>query len=230
MIATITPLPIAELSFGMLVDKAWQLFKAHWKFLIGMMLLVVAIEVVLSILVGVFFEDTETGVGAAVSQIVSQVLSIIIGLGWLNIYLKIVRGETVKLNDLLGKISHIGNYIFGNAIVGVIVIFGFLLFIVPGIIWSIKYMFVPYLIVDRNMGPREALKASAKMTDGMKGRLFRYGLGFMALGLLGVIALLIGLLVAIPVIGLASAILYTTLLERIDGLVPLTPPVGEHII
>ena len=56
----------------------------------------------------------------------------------------------------------------GESGVHLIVLAGFILLIIPGIIWSIKYQYMIYLVIDKNMGIRESMKLSAAMTDGVK--------------------------------------------------------------
>jgi len=45
------------------------------------------------------------------------------------------------------------------------IVVGLISLIVPGIIWAIKYMFIPLLIVDKGMGVQETMTASDKMTN-----------------------------------------------------------------
>jgi uncharacterized membrane protein len=68
-----------------------------------------------------------------------------------------------------------------------------------------------YLIVDRDMGPIEAMKLSAKMTYGYKKRLFLVGLISIGVIVIGALVLLVGLLVALPVVVLVWAYIYRKL-------------------
>jgi len=86
----------------------------------------------------------------------------------------------------------------GTIIYGLIVCAGLLLLIVPGIIWALKYSLYGYFVIDRNMGPLEALKASAEATEGAKGELFSLALLLFGVQILGLICLCVGLLFTIP--------------------------------
>jgi len=58
----------------------------------------------------------------------------------------------------------------------VIVLCGFILLIIPGIVWSIKYIFTPYYVVDLGLGPIESIKKSGEITKGQKWNLFLTGI------------------------------------------------------
>jgi uncharacterized membrane protein len=92
-----------------------------------------------------------------------------------------------------------------------LVVVGFLLLIVPGIYLAIKYQYVQYLIVDKNMDVIEAFKESGKMTNGHKWNLLLLLLLFLMITILGVMALGVGLLVAAPIVMIAQAYVYKKL-------------------
>lgn len=84
------------------------------------------------------------------------------------------------------------------------VVVGLLFLIVPGIYLGLKYQFFGYLIVDRGMGPFEALKESGRLTEGAKTDLFVFWLSLFC-GIL-VIMIVLGLLIALPIGLLMAAI------------------------
>ena len=88
---------------------------------------------------------------------------------------------------------------------------GFLLLVVPGIILAIGLSFVPYLVVDRGLGPIEALKESWRITKGHKWQLLLLLLALVGINLLGVLALIVGIFVTVPITMLAFAHAYRTI-------------------
>jgi len=72
-------------------------------------------------------------------------------------------------------------------------------------------MFVPYLVIDRGLGPIESMKESWRVTKGNKWQLFLLFLALIGINLLGVAALVVGLLVSVPITMLAAAHAYRTL-------------------
>ena len=85
---------------------------------------------------------------------------------------------------------------------------------IPGIIWSIKYQFAPFLIVDRNVRIKEAFQESAGITSGVKWELFLFFLMVVGINLLGLMAFAVGLLVTLPATMIAYTFVYRKLLER----------------
>ena len=80
-----------------------------------------------------------------------------------------------------------------------IVWIGLILFIIPGIYWSIKYMFYYFYIVDEDRGPIEALSESGDLTDGYKWKLLLLSILVSLFNLLGVLLLGVGTLVTGPI-------------------------------
>jgi uncharacterized membrane protein len=118
--------------------------------------------------------------------------------------------QKVALKDLW-TVHPFWNFFWGNVLYGLIMVAGLILLIVPGIIWALKYMFVPYLIMDRGLKPMEAIRESGRMTDGHKWHLFKFSLVLIGVNVLGLLCLLIGLLVSIPVSALAAVFVYRKL-------------------
>ena len=89
-----------------------------------------------------------------------------------------------------------------------IVSLGTLLFIIPGVIWSLKYYFVFSLVIDKNMSPIEALRESAKMTEGLKWDLMGFLFVVTILAYTGIAVVLVGLMATIPMSLLATQYVY----------------------
>ena len=96
----------------------------------------------------------------------------------------------------------------------IIFIGGFILFVIPGIYFAIKYHFLLYFVIDKKMGPLEALRASGKITDGVKWRLLGFSIVSIGIVILGFLAFGFGILVAVPVATLADAYLYRKLSHK----------------
>jgi uncharacterized membrane protein len=85
------------------------------------------------------------------------------------------------------------------------------LLIVPGVIFTLMFMFATFIVVDRELGPIEAMKESKRLAHGHKWALLGFVLVLALINLLGVLALGVGLLVSIPVSSLAFVHGYCTL-------------------
>ena len=123
-------------------------------------------------------------------------------------YLKAARGDKVEIKDMFEAFKNYLNAVFASLLVGVIVVFGLILLIVPGIIFACKLAFTPYLVVDRKMDAIEAVKTSWRMTDGYAWNVFFIGLLAIPIGIAGLLALGVGIIVSVMWVGLAFASLY----------------------
>ncbi len=91
-------------------------------------------------------------------------------------YLKAARSDKLEISNMFEAFRNYWNAILANILVGVIVVIGLILLIIPGIVFACKLAFTPYLVVDRKMEVIEAVKESWRMTDGHAGTVFLIGL------------------------------------------------------
>ena len=130
----------------------------------------------------------------------------------IKIGLKLYENEQIGSYDFLSFSSSLFfKFLLGYVLYTLLAVVGFLLLIVPGIYLAIKYQYVQYLIVDKNMDVIEAFKESGKMTNGHKWNLLLLLLLFLMITILGVMALGVGLLVAAPIVMIAQAYVYKKL-------------------
>jgi uncharacterized membrane protein len=94
---------------------------------------------------------------------------ITVSFGLVKNILNLCRGEKVDLKAFINvKPITILNYIIVSLITSVAISIGLLLFVIPGIILTLIFVFAPILVIDRNMGPIEAIKESVKLTANYK--------------------------------------------------------------
>src|SRR3989344_2927339 len=175
------------LSVGESIQFGWETFKKRPWFFIGVVLAVVILSSILTSLA----EENPRDLFAILVSLAVLVIHIFIEMGLVSFALKAHDG--VKI------------------LTGIIIVIGLILLIVPGVIAILTLLFATYLVIDRNLGPIEAMKESARMTKGHRWNLFLLILALLGINILGAIALLVGLLVSIPVSILAVAHAYRTL-------------------
>jgi uncharacterized membrane protein len=146
--------------------------------------------------------------------VVSIVIDSTLNMGLIRITLELHDNGRFQAADLFNCIRLIFKYLIGSILYSLLVIIGLVLLVVPGIIWAIKYHFFFYLIVDKKLGPIEALEKSAQITNGAKLDLFFFFIILILINLLGALCLIIGLLVTIPIAMLATAHVYRQLLAN----------------
>jgi uncharacterized membrane protein len=124
-------------------------------------------------------------------------------------YLRYMRDERPNVAEVFAgfKRSYL-NIVLANLLVFAICGIGFLLLIVPGIIFACRLAFVPYLVMDKGLDPVAAIEKSWFMTRGHGWRIFgMYWLSLLLI-LIGFCLLIVGALFALLWIGTAFASLY----------------------
>lgn len=123
-------------------------------------------------------------------------------------HLKAARGDKLEITDMFAGFRNYWNAVFANLLVGVIIFIGFILLIIPGIIFACKLAFTPYLVVDQKMDVIEAIKVSWSMTRGHAWKVFFIGLLAIPIVIVGLVLFIIGIIPAIMWIRLTLASLY----------------------
>ena len=139
-------------------------------------------------------------------------------MGIVRFVLSAARGNMPSYELMLSEINLKKSFRFlaASFLYGLLVVFGLILFIIPGIYFALKYGMVTYVIVDKNAGIGEAFGMSARITNGNKWNLLMLGILVMLVNIAGLLALLYGLLVSIPVTMIASAYAYDRLSKHIS--------------
>lgn len=192
-------------SISKIFNRSWETYKKNFGFLIALSFAYVGILIVTSVL-GTIFEKNE--VTNLLLQLIFVIVDIILSIGLIQIFLKISRGNKASVKELFGGRKYLLNYFLGWLLYSIICLVGFILFIIPGIIWGIKYSLYPYLVIDKEMGPVEALKESGKITYGYKWNLFFLTMLSLLMIFAGALLLGIGLFVAVPMSFLIATFAY----------------------
>lgn len=148
-------------------------------------------------------------------SLLGSVVHVIAGtLGRINVQILIVRGKTVSSDDLWGAAKSFFPYLAATIFYWWVVTFGLCFLIVPGIIFSIMFMFYPYFMAEHKLGPIGALKASAAITSGAMWELFFLNLILGILKLFAPLAFIVGIIPAHMFSELAITQAYRILLDK----------------
>lgn len=202
-----------EFSSKECIRFGWEAFKSRPWFYIGATFLIL-----LAYLVG---GSISGGVDYAVTGdfeqqsfpggLINFVFSTLISMGVTAFYLDAHDHPQTAGYSSLWHPSPFWSYLIANLAVGIVVAIGFVLLIVPGIIAMLMFMFSPFVVIDREKGPMESMAVSKLITKGKRWQLLGFVLLLVLINVAGVLALLIGLLVTIPVSTLAFAHAYRVL-------------------
>jgi uncharacterized membrane protein len=214
------------------VTFAWERIKADP----GTILATIVVGVILVWVVGIvtrFMASIVGGVGGAVTSrhlgsafdmltplyvgmlglgsIINVVVSSFIIAGIMNFSLKVARGAPYTFGDLFSGTPFFVSVLVANLVVVIGVSIGLLFLIVPGVILALGLSMTFPLIIDRNLGPIDALTESWKLTDGHKANLFVFMLIAVGLVIAGVCACFVGVLLVMPLLYIAHMYIYLKL-------------------
>jgi uncharacterized membrane protein len=213
-----------ELSIGSLVRFGWETFKSRpWIF--------VGTTALLGLLLGIA-GSISSGLDATFSgsveepslpgTIFSWATSTLISMGATAFYLAAHDNPQTASVSMLWHPQKFWSFLGASLLVSIVVVLGIILLIVPGIIFALMFMFATMIVIDRGLGPIESMKESKRITTGYKWKLFGLGLVLTLLNIVGLLALIVGLLVTVPVTVLAFTRAYRELSARAG--VAATPP------
>lgn len=195
------------------VSFGWKKTKEQFKFLALTLILFIAATSIPGILAQ-FFINNGSAFLAFIANLAGWVLQLTASLGIVFILLKIVENKKADYKDLFAKINLFLPYLFGSILSSIIIVLGFLLLIIPGIYFSLKFQFLTYAMVDKNLGPVDALKESSRITKKVKWKLLFFNILLVLINLLGVLAFGIGLLLTVPTTMIATTYVYKKLSEK----------------
>ncbi|MEK7560378.1 MAG: hypothetical protein AAB539_00265 [Patescibacteria group bacterium] len=192
-----------------------EMTRRHFGFLL--------IVLLTAVLTGVLLDSTSDLLAGfalpvkAAGMVAVALIAFMIEFGTIRIALCLADGKAAHLGDLFSPARLLWKYIAATILYWVIIACGLFLLIVPGIIWAIKFGYYPYVILDKGLGPFAALNGSARITNGAKLELFFFGALLIAINIAGLMALVAGLLVTIPLTMIASAFVYRRLSAGTDS-------------
>ena len=92
------------------------------------------------------------------------------------------------------------------------------------IVWTIAFQFAIPIALENDIGPVDALKLSVSAAMANLGGMILMILLAMVVALLGMLAICLGLFVAVPVIWVANAFAYRQVFPLVDQYFNMSPP------
>ncbi|SCI01684.1 MULTISPECIES: DUF975 family protein [unclassified Romboutsia] len=176
--------------------RAKQQLKGNWWTAIGVILIIAIIEGLLGFL-GTKYEESvwyPTIIGIVTFLIVTPLV-----LGKTIFFLKLSKSEEGRCSDVFLGYKNYLKVIGVSILSEIIICIGFIVFIIPGIILSLMYSQVYYILAENpDIGIVECLKKSRVMMQGQKWNYFVLMLSFILWGILTAITAGIAGLYVIP--------------------------------
>lgn len=206
-------------------SRGWALLRANfWEF-VGISVLVMVVVFGLQ-MISVFvlpnpssprpsLADLPTFLGAFSARFALGLLVINpFQTGYFYYLLRKSRGEAAQFGDLFAGFTRAWpQLVAANILVSILVALGFICLIVPGIYLGVAYSLTGVAIIDRRCGPWTGMELSRRsVTRRWWSVLLLFILGMLVV-IAGACALLVGLFVALPLVGVAMVYAYRDLVE-----------------
>lgn len=141
----------------------------------------------------------------------------VIKYGATMMFIKASRDQEPNLRLLFKGFQHnYFNIILANLLKFAIVGIGFAALIIPGIILACRLVFVPYLVMDKDLDPIRAVEESWHMTSGYGLTIFGLGLMAIPIFILGLLCLFVGVFPALIWIKSSFASMYQAILTALE--------------
>lgn len=199
-----------------LLGQGWKLMWQNVWQLIGYQIVLALLYLVLLGIISLIFpqEPQNPWYSNLLGIILTWLVSYSFMMGALTLALGFADKEPVQLGDFFSKISKVITFLVSSLLAGFCILVGFICLIVPGIFLAVRLSLYGYLIIDKNMGPIEALSESWKLVKGASWRVFGFMLASIVVYFAGILCLGVGLLFAYPTICIANALLYRILWKQ----------------
>jgi uncharacterized membrane protein len=239
-----------QVRFGEWISEGWKMFTEQWKaWVINTLVYALICGTPMMLVIGVFYVYLFSQISKASSrygqpQIAPEALLTFYGAFILVFFftlfvaafftggmhksaLKQLRGGKIELRDLFSGGNTYFPILIATLLTVMLSMVGSLLCIIPGLLVSGALFFTMPLIVERRLGPVEAMKASYELT---RKNIWMFTLFAIVVGLIsqaGAYACYIGLLATIPLMFTISAVAYRDLfgVEGARYFNPAPPPV-----
>lgn len=206
-------------SSGQALKFGWKTMKQNIWFFLALFL--VSLLIVACPLAGLAYitsnpvsNGTLQSVLIGLSYLVFAILAIGLKLGYIRICIKYGRGETPSWSDLFSRFQAVPSFVVSTIIYLFIVFIGLMLLLFPGYIWMVKFGLFPFFIADQKAGPVQALELSSNRTYGAKWDLFAFFYIAYLVLVIGLFALGIGMIFALPTILVAYGWIFQSLKEQ----------------
>ena len=168
-------------AIGDVLKSAWEIYKTHWApltlgvFVVTMIPLIPG-QLPVGLVAGGVIQEKSTAYWLVniPCTLLGQITTQYFATCMTRTALRASRENNVTFGDFFGAngrfLSFLGMTLLSTLAILVTVPF----FVVPAVIVMLGFFNAGFFVVDQNMGPIEALKASWDSTDGHKGTLFLY--------------------------------------------------------
>jgi hypothetical protein len=210
------------ISIGPIIGRSWKLVLGQFGFIF--LSFIVYSVIILAVSFATAFADSALGLVPApgspaaadptvstsgpITTVVVNLVSIWLGMGLTRIGLNLVSGNPVALPQLFGEGGKIFKMLVASFLFGLMLFFGILALVIPGIYLALRFGQFYLGILDRDLGIIDSFKYSSALTTNNKWRIVLLYLAASGVCLAGALALGVGLFVAVPMVWLMQLLAF----------------------
>lgn len=192
-----------DLSVNSLFSRAWAIFREH----LGFVLAVFLIYALLTGGVNYFSDDLLGGLGSLIGIIIAGPVTA----GAYAVALGLVRGEQPEIGEVFAGFREFGRALGVYILQSLAIVVGMILLIIPGIYIAVALAPAMYLVLNDSLGVTDTLRKAYAMTEGYRWQIFIVGLALILVNILGLIALIVGIIFTGAFSLLVGAVLFDEL-------------------
>lgn len=138
--------------------------------------------------------------GSQIVSVLGVVVSFIFSVVLIAVAILAGRREPITLANIkeMVQAQTVLAYLVSSILVGLAVLAGLLLLIVPGIIFALMFSMTTYALVDKNRGPIDAMKRSKEITKGQRWQILGIAIIMIPLAIVATIPFGLGMLIVGP--------------------------------
>ena len=188
-----------DFNISEVIDKAWTLFKERAMFHIGFAFLISTIQLAFTL----YLQDF--------AFIYSIFINPPLVAGFYLVANRITQGEYLDFQNYFDGFKYLLPLVIVNLIAGIFSLAGIVLFILPGIYLLVGYMFANLFVLFGGFEFWTAMELSRKLVHTNWFKFFGFTLLLLFINICGLLCLLVGLLVTIPLTYLSVYVLFEEL-------------------
>lgn len=186
------------------VSFGWGSMKKNFLFFLVFLIVTAVIQ-------GIFTDERGLASVSSIFPLIGLLVSILINIASVKVSLDAASQKPLTLEGIKEALPQFLNFLILGVLYFLIIAAGFILLVIPGIIWAIQFSMAPYLVIDKKMAPKEALVESSRITRGKRWQLFLFNLVLLLIIIAGALVFGIGLFAALPTVMVADAFVYNKL-------------------
>ncbi len=141
-------------------------------------------------------------------SLIASVVSILLYAGYYFTASRQLNGREFSFRDFFGGFRHPLQLVLAAFVSGIFFFFGMLMLVFPGIYLVVSYTFMQFLIIDHHMNFWQAMQTSRKVVTRHWLKVFWLLCLLFLVNVAGILALGVGILVAVPVSYCALTVAY----------------------